>query len=78
MFVNVDGAQLFSVAFGSPTAPAVLGIGGWIGGWELWAQPFAQLSAQYYTLAYDHRGSGATRAPIASITLERFGGAPGK
>lgn len=72
MFITVDDAQIFSTAFGSPKNPAVLGIGGWIGNWELWALPFSQLSVNWYTIAYDHRGSGATIAPTASISLERL------
>lgn len=72
MFIPVGDATLFSTAFGSPTAPAILGIGGWIGNWELWALPFSVLSANWHTIAYDHRGSGATVAPVASITLDRL------
>lgn len=72
MFIHMDDAQIFSVAFGSPTAPAIVGIGGWIGNWELWALPFSKLSAKFYTVAYDHRGSGATTAPLASIVLDKL------
>ena len=72
MFVPVADATLFTTAFGDPSAPAILGIGGWIGSWELWVQPFAQLSANWHTIAYDHRGTGATLAPAASITLDRL------
>lgn len=72
MFIQVDDARIFTTAFGSPTTPAILGIGGWIGNWELWAQPFSLLSANFHTLAYDHRGSGATIAPIESIVFDRL------
>lgn len=72
MFHTINDAKLFTIAFGSPAQPAILGIGGWIGSWELWAEPFAHLSADYYTIAYDHRGSGATIAPVASITFEQL------
>lgn len=72
MFIPVGDAQIFSTAFGSPANPALLGIGGWIGNWELWTLPFSILSANYHTIAYDHRGSGATLAPTASITLDRL------
>lgn len=72
MFITVDDATLFTTAFGSPDAPPILGIGGWIGSWELWAPPFARLSAGWYTIAYDHRGSGATLASIDSITFDRM------
>lgn len=70
MFVTAGDATIFTIAFGPPAAPTILGIGGWIGSWELWAQPFSQLSASWHTIAYDHRGSGATIAPIASISFD--------
>jgi pimeloyl-ACP methyl ester carboxylesterase len=69
MFVTVGDAQLYAVAFGSSKAPAILGIGGWIGSWELWADPFSLLSARWRTLAFDHRGAGVTQAPVGSITF---------
>ena len=72
MFVTVADATLFTTAFGDPGAPAILGMGGWIGSWELWVQPFARLSANWHTIAYDHRGTGATLAPAASITFDRL------
>ena len=72
MFIKVGDARIFTTAFGSPIAPAILGIGGWIGSWELWAEPFSLLSANWHTLAYDHRGSGATIAPTESITFDRL------
>ena len=72
MFLTLDDARLFTTAFGPPTAPVLLGIGGWIGSWELWAGPFSLLSADWYTIAYDHRGAGATLAPTESITFERL------
>lgn len=72
MFLTLDDAHLFTTAFGPRTAPVLLGIGGWIGSWELWAGPFSFLSADWYTIAYDHRGAGATLAPTESITFERL------
>jgi pimeloyl-ACP methyl ester carboxylesterase len=72
MFIDVGEAKIFTTAYGSPNAPTILGIGGWIGNWELWALPFSLLSANWHTIAYDHRGSGATTAPVESITLERL------
>ncbi len=70
MFVTVGNAQLYATSFGRTTAPAIMGIGGWIGNWELWAEPFAILSQNWRTIAYDHRGAGATLAPVESITFE--------
>ncbi len=72
MFISIDDAKIFTTAFGSPDAPCILGIGGWIGNWELWTDPFSILSETWRTIAYDHRGSGATQAPIESITFERL------
>jgi pimeloyl-ACP methyl ester carboxylesterase len=72
MFITVDGAKIYSTAFGPTTSPVIVGIGGWIGSWELWAEPFAILSQQRRTVAYDHRGTGATVAPVESITFNRL------
>lgn len=72
MFITVGDAKIFATSFGSPEAPAILGIGGWIGSWELWAEPFSSLSSNWFTIAFDHRGSGATVAPVASITFDRL------
>jgi pimeloyl-ACP methyl ester carboxylesterase len=72
MFISIDDAKIFTTAFGSPAAPSILGIGGWIGNWELWADPFSLLSSTWHTIAYDHRGSGATQCQIESIIFERL------
>lgn len=72
MFVTVGDARLYTISFGMPEAPALLAIGGWIGNWELWAEPFSILSRTWHTIAYDHRGSGATVAPVESISHERL------
>ena len=37
---------------------------------ELWAGPFTTLSKTWRTIAYDHRGAGATVAPPKFITME--------
>lgn len=68
MFVKTGDALLYSVAFGSPAQPALLAIGGWIGSWELWAEPFARLSQHWHVISYDHRGAGISSAPVDSIT----------
>jgi pimeloyl-ACP methyl ester carboxylesterase len=72
MFITTEGATIFTTAFGQPTAPAIIAIGGWIGSWELWQQPFSLLSRNWYTIAYDHRGCGATEAMIPSISHEQL------
>jgi pimeloyl-ACP methyl ester carboxylesterase len=72
MFIPVDQAELYAAAFGAKTAPVIVGIGGWIGSWELWAEPFSILSESWRVIAYDHRGSGASAAPVESITFNRL------
>ncbi len=37
---------------------------------SLWTEPFSILSKSWRTVAYDHRGAGATVAPAELITLE--------
>jgi len=72
MFITVGDAKIYATAFGSTTSPVIVGIGGWIGSWELWAEPFAILSQNWRAIAYDHRGAGATVAPAKSITFNRL------
>lgn len=72
MFITVENAKIYTTAFGSTSSPAILGIGGWIGSWELWAEPFAILSQSWHTITYDHRGAGATIAPVESIVFDRL------
>lgn len=72
MFINIGNAKVYSTSFGLKSNPAILGIGGWIGSWELWAEPFSALSQNWHTIAYDHRGTGATFAPPESITFDRL------
>jgi pimeloyl-ACP methyl ester carboxylesterase len=72
MFITVGEAKIYATSFGSITSPVIVGIGGWIGSWELWAEPFAILSQNWRTIGYDHRGAGATIAPVESITFERL------
>ena len=72
MFIPLGDALIFTTAFGPLAAPPILGIGGWIGSWELWAEPFSILSADWRAISYDHRGSGATSSPVESITFARL------
>jgi sigma-B regulation protein RsbQ len=69
MFISHADAELFAVDFGSGPRTLVAH-GGWAGSWELWTEPFSILSKSWRTVAYDHRGSGATIAPAESIALE--------
>lgn len=71
MFIKNKDAQLFTVEFGSGPH-TILAHGGWIGSWELWTEPFAHFSKTWRTVAYDHRGSGVTIAPVESITMENM------
>ncbi len=69
MFVRHGDAEVFTVSFGAGPR-AIVALGGWAGSWELWAGPFAHLSKTWRTVAYDHRGAGATIAPVESISVE--------
>ena len=69
MFIQLADAQIYGVSFGN-SPRTILAMGGWAGSWELWTEPFITLSETWRTVAYDHRGTGATIAPIASITFE--------
>ncbi len=55
MFIAVGDAKIYATAFGSTTSPVIVGLGGWIGSWELWAEPFVILSQNWRAIAYDHR-----------------------
>ena len=71
MFIPHNNAQLYIVEFGSGPRTLVAH-GGWTGSWELWTEPFMQLSKSWRTVAYDHRGTGATIAPVESISVENM------
>lgn len=71
MFIPHNSAQLYTVEFGSGPR-TILAHGGWTGSWELWAGPFNFLSKSWRTVAYDHRGTGATIAPVESISIENM------
>ena len=71
MFIAHNAAQLYTVEFGSGPH-TILAHGGWTGSWELWAGPFTLLSKSWRTVAYDHRGTGATLAPLDSISIENM------
>ena len=67
MFIPVKDASIFATAFGPVDAPVIVGLGGWIGNWELWQEPFSRMSAAWRAIAFDHRGCGLTLAPLESI-----------
>lgn len=71
MFIQHNDADLFVVSFGS--APRTLvGLGGWTGSWEVWADVFGLLSPSWRTVGIDHRGTGATIAPPESISIAQM------
>lgn len=72
MFVSIGDTKLFTLSFGARTNPAILALSGWIGSWEDWADPLSILSESWRAISYDHRGSGATVAPVESITFDRL------
>jgi pimeloyl-ACP methyl ester carboxylesterase len=72
MFIAVDDARLYTLAFGPRTGTPVLALSGWTGSWEDWAGPLSLLSEDLRVISYDHRGSGATVAPVESITFDRL------
>jgi len=69
MFRRFGDVLLNTVSFGAgPTT--FVGVGGWIGNWELWQQPFEQMSQRWRTIAYDHYGAGETVVPLDRLTFE--------
>lgn len=72
MFVDVTDGALFALRHGERSRPTIVGIGGFVGSSELWASPFAQLSSRWSTLAYDHRGTGASVASTSSIIFDNL------
>lgn len=67
MFVPAGGHLLNTITMG--TGPRTLvAHGGWVGGWELWQQPFELLQDSWRCIAYDHRGAGASTAPSSALT----------
>lgn len=71
MFLPVDDADLFVADFGDGPR-TLLAHGGWVGSGELWQATFGPLSKRWRTVAYDHRGTGATRHRTATISFERL------
>lgn len=71
MFIKQGEAQLYSVDFGS-AARTIVALGGWVGSWELWTEPFSILSKTWRSIGYDHRGTGASICPIEQITLDNM------
>ena len=71
MFVTVDASQFFVVSFGGGPRTLV-GVGGWTGSWEVWADVFGILSRSWRTVGIDHRGTGATLAETNGVTFPQM------
>lgn len=69
MILDVNGQFLNVVSFGSGE-PAFLGVGGWIGSWQVWRRVLEPLSGTRRVVAYDHRGAGQTRASVEDLHFE--------
>jgi pimeloyl-ACP methyl ester carboxylesterase len=69
VFQQVGGHLVHTAAFGRGD-PALLGISGSFGTWEVWQPPFEALSADHRTIAFDHFGTGQTRVPPEVVTFE--------
>ncbi len=73
MFIENKNGKIYTVDFGTEPR-TLLAHGGWIGSWELWTEPFMELCKTWRAVAYDHRGTGATIAPVESITMDNMVG----
>jgi pimeloyl-ACP methyl ester carboxylesterase len=71
MFIEHDNAQFFAVSFGK-SRHTLVGIGGWTGSWEVWADVFSNLSQSWRTVGIDHRGTGATTASTEDVTIDQM------
>ncbi|HVM40787.1 MAG TPA: alpha/beta hydrolase [Acidimicrobiia bacterium] len=70
MFRTIEGFTVNTASFGNGER-TIVGVGGWIGNWELWQQPFEILSRSYRTVAYDHPGAGETVVPHEALTFDQ-------
>lgn len=69
MFLKTQDADFFVTSFGSGPR-TIVAHGGWVGSGELWLPPFERLSQHWRTVAYDHRGTGATLSRAPKITFD--------
>lgn len=68
MFLKRPDAELLVSSFGAGPR-TIVSHGGWVGSGELWIPPFEILSRTWRTVTYDHRGTGATRCALPTITF---------
>lgn len=71
MFIQHNDGNFFTVSFGAG-ARTIVGIGGWTGSWEVWADVFGLLSSSWRTVGIDQRGTGSTLAATAGATIEQM------
>lgn len=69
MFERIADRIINVVSFGQGDPP-FFAVGGWIGTWQVWRQTIEILSEDRRVIAYDHRGSGQSLAPIHSLNRE--------
>ncbi|WP_291866206.1 alpha/beta hydrolase [Bradyrhizobium sp.] len=69
MYLKTADASLFAQSFGHGPR-TIVAQGGWVGSGELWLPVFERLSRSWRTIAYDHRGTGATISRAPRITFD--------
>lgn len=69
MFERI-GDRIINVASFGKGDPPFFGVGGWIGTWQVWRQTLEILSESRRAIAYDHRGSGQSLAPVTTLNRE--------
>jgi pimeloyl-ACP methyl ester carboxylesterase len=69
MFIQLGNRMMNTVSFGAGDPP-LFAVGGWIGTWQVWRQPFEILSRSRRCIAYDHRGSGQSLADPAELHMQ--------
>lgn len=63
------GAGLVNTAAFGAGDRTIVGVGGWVGNWELWQQPFDRLRRTSRVIAYDHPGAGETDVALDHLTF---------
>ena len=66
MLLPVDGHHLRVADLGRGTP--ILMHDGWVASWDLWLPMIELLQHDWRCIAYDHRGTGASTFPPASIS----------